>query len=98
MIAGIPATLLLMWGMWSQLSGLWKIGEVSTAAFVAAHLIACLVMTVLTLSFQNLPFMVGGAVLARRSVQRTTGTRAASSRKAAPTDPPARQLAALHRS
>lgn len=64
-IAGLGAAALLMWGMWLQLRQLWAQGDVCFAAFLAAHLLACLVMTVLLLSFQSLPFMLAGAVISR---------------------------------
>lgn len=65
-IAGIPAVTLMLWGFTLLLKGLWQSGEVHFACFLAAHLLACIVMTALVISFQSLPLMVAGAVLVHR--------------------------------
>ena len=62
-IAGVPAMFLLTIGMLMQIIRLWKLGEVYFAFFVIAHMLACLLTTVLYLSFQSLPIMVAGAVI-----------------------------------
>jgi len=66
-IAGVPAAILLTLGMLLLAKDVWQAGEVNIAVFLAVHMAACLVMTVLLLSFQSLPFMVAGAVLVRKT-------------------------------
>jgi len=62
---GIPAALLAFTGMGLIVSGLWKHGQRHVCLYVVSHLLALSVMTALLVSFQVLPFVVGGAVLAR---------------------------------
>ncbi|MBM83109.1 MAG: hypothetical protein CMJ78_21315 [Planctomycetaceae bacterium] len=62
-IAGVPAMLLLTIGMMMQTFRLWRLGEVYFAMFLLAHMLACLLTTVLYLSFQSLPLMVAGAII-----------------------------------
>ena len=66
-IAGLPAALLLLAGMSILVKELWRAGELNFAVFLAVHMMACLVMTVLLLSLQSLPFMVAGAALVRKT-------------------------------
>ena len=62
---GIPAALLAFTGMGLIVSGLWKHGQRHVCLYVVSHLLALSVVTALLVSFQVLPFVVGGAVLAR---------------------------------
>jgi hypothetical protein len=48
-------------------TGLWKHGQRHVCLYVVSHLLALSVMTALLVSFQVLPFVVGGAILAQVS-------------------------------
>ena len=62
---GLPAGMLTFLGMGMIVVGLWRGGGRHVAVYVVVHLLALSVMTALLVSFQALPFLVGGAVLAR---------------------------------
>ena len=62
---GLPAGMLTFLGMGMIVVGLWRGGGRHVALYVVVHLLALSVMTALLVSFQALPFLVGGAVLAR---------------------------------
>jgi len=64
---GVPAALLAFTGMGLIVGGLWKHGQRHVCLYVVSHLLALSVMTTLLVSFQVLPFLVGGAVLVRAS-------------------------------
>jgi hypothetical protein len=66
LVAGVPAATLIFIGFITLFQGLRRSGEIYFAWYLIAHLLACSVMTVLAVSFQNLPFMVAGAVFVRR--------------------------------
>jgi hypothetical protein len=65
---GLPAASLCFLGMGMVVRGLWKHQQQHTAAYVLAHLLGLTVMTSLLVSFQALPVVVGGAILARVSL------------------------------
>ena len=73
---GIPAALLSFTGMGLIVSGLWRHGQRHVCLYVLSHLLALSVMTALLDSFQVLPFVVGGAILAQASAA-TVATTAA---------------------
>ena len=62
-IAGYPAAVLMFIGISSLIIALWRHHEVYVAGYLTAHMLACLLTTVLNLSFQSLPFMIAGAAL-----------------------------------
>ena len=64
---GLPAALLSFSGMGLIVTGLWKHGQRHVCLYVVSHLLALSVMTALLVSFQVLPFVVGGAILAQVS-------------------------------
>ena len=64
---GLPAALLSFTGMGLIVTGLWKHGQRHVCLYVVSHLLALSVMTALLVSFQVLPFVVGGAILAQVS-------------------------------
>jgi hypothetical protein len=66
LIGGFPAMLLILAGSLTIIYDLKRFGEVEFAWSLTAHLLACLVTTVLMFSFQSLPVMVAGGILARR--------------------------------
>ncbi len=66
---GIPAAFLAFTGMGLIVGGLWKHGQRHVCLYVVSHLLALSVMTALLVSFQFLPFLVGGAILARLSTE-----------------------------
>ena len=67
LIAGMVATLLILTGIAALFASLWKAKQYSYALYLLAHLLACLVSTVLLLSFQYVPYMVAAAVLVRQT-------------------------------
>ena len=64
---GLPAALLSFIGMGLIVTGLWKHRKRHVCLYVVSHLLALSVMTALLVSFQVLPFVVGGAILAQVS-------------------------------
>lgn len=64
---GLPAMLLVVLGMGMICVGLWQRGRRHLALYVLSHLLSLTVMTALLVSFQALPLIVGGAVLAQLS-------------------------------
>ncbi|MFP6703126.1 MAG: hypothetical protein VB861_15370, partial [Planctomycetaceae bacterium] len=69
---GIPAAFLAFMGMGLIVGGLWKHGQRHVCLYVVSHLLALSVMTALLVSFQVLPFVVGGAILAQISTATAT--------------------------
>jgi hypothetical protein len=63
--AGLVGATLLLSGHALLIAGLWRIGQVEFSAFLVAYMLGLLVTTVLVLSFQSLPFLIGGAVFVR---------------------------------
>lgn len=62
---GLPALLLVLLGMSMICAGLWRQGRRHVALYVLSHLLSLTVMTALLVSFQALPLLVGGAILAQ---------------------------------
>ncbi len=65
LVGGMVTVALFLAGVATLFTGLWRDGERNYAMYLAAHMLGCLVATVLMLSFQYLPFMVAGAVFVR---------------------------------
>ena len=78
-IAGYPAALLMFTGITMLIVSLWRHREVYVAGYLTAHMLACLLTTVLNLSFQSLPFMIAGAALVQ-TMRNAESQRAAAGR------------------
>ena len=66
---GLTGAVLLTLGFLEILWGLGRAGAFSMACYLAAHLLACVVLTVVLISSQSVPVVVAGAVLVRRRRQ-----------------------------
>ncbi|RMG35841.1 MAG: hypothetical protein D6725_11740 [Planctomycetota bacterium] len=62
-IGGVPAAVLQSLGMAWLCVKLWRVREIYFAGMLAEHMLACLLTTVLLLSFQSLPVMIAGALV-----------------------------------
>lgn len=63
LVAGFPAAVLHYAGVLLLIMALYRSGHYPSAMMVICHLLALCTMTVLMLSFQYMPFLIGGAIL-----------------------------------
>lgn len=87
-IAGYPATILVVIGFSMIVFGLWRQHEFNVAIYLITHMLALTVMTVLALSFQTAPFLIAASVFVANGARTNAVQRALLIRK------PVRQRAA----
>lgn len=63
LVGGLPAAMLHYTGVLLLIGGLYRSGHYPSAVMLLCHLLAICTMTVLMLSFQYVPFLIGGAIL-----------------------------------
>lgn len=73
MVAGYPATILVVSGFLMIAAGLWKQREWNVAIFLLSHMLAITVMTLLYLTFQSMPVVVAASVFAANQFRAEAG-------------------------
>lgn len=63
LVGGVPAAMLHYTGVILLIGALYRAGHFPSAMMIIGHMLALTTMTVLMLSFQYVPFLIGGAIL-----------------------------------